>query len=91
MYFYKKVVFKLFNIFFKTNCTFIPEIGTYCTGMEIGFQFGKLLNLYKLRLRVRVLLMEVNEQQRSKEMRQSHENSRRHDLKLLDQSRRLFP
>ena len=37
------------------------------------FQFGKLLNLYKLRLRVRVLLMEVNVNQRSKEMRQSHD------------------
>ena len=47
------------------------RFGSDCTCNN--FQFGKLLNLYKLRLRV--LLMEVNEHQRSKEMRQSHDTS----------------
>ena len=78
MYFYKKVVFKTVQYFLQNKLyiysrywNLLYRDGSYCTCSN--FQFEKLLNLYKLRLRIRVLLLDINEHQRSKEMRQSHD------------------
>ena len=64
------------------QCNLLYRDGSYCTCNN--FQFGKLLNLYKLRLCVRVLLMEVNEHQRSKEMWQSHDTIQDSDDQKID-------
>ena len=46
--------------------------GSYCTCNNLWF--GRILNDFKIRLRVKVLLMEINEHYRSKEKRHSHDS-----------------